>query len=705
MARKKSAHHRAPAPRVPAAELSLPKPRWTPLSLALLAPLLAVTLALTLGYLWNEDFWWYLSTGEAVLADGGIPERDPLLYTSGEGSWVHHSWLWTVLVALLHRAAGIEGVVVFGALLAAALITLVYTTRAVDRFGLVNALLAAGVIVAAHQRLCLKSEMVTWLLLVVYWRLLERDVLFTWPFSWRVGALFAGLQAAWANLHGGYPLGIFAVLAYAVGSWIERRRPWRRGAGDVAAPADGGRSLFLLVPVLLLVSLAHPSLLRGRLELLGTLAGSATARLMGEGGDPLVLEWQPVFPSGDLSTRVLWLLLAAVGLLSFRAARGPRAWPRLLLFAGLAALSATAVRHVTALAIATAIAGIANLADRGYLATEAPRRARKERSPLLRLAYPAAAAGLAVFLLMAAAGLWLARSHFDPGTSRGSFFTVNPRAVSPGAAEFLLRHRPPGPVFNDFATGGYLAWRLHPTYQFFIDSRILEPELVTEYKRMLTYPSAWREAERKYGFRTAVLGNYSKTFRSPVGEALRSDPRWTLVYLDPHAAVFVRDAGGGSALAAAGDVPAETAQVPFLAPRGSAPARLAGLASRPFFHQEPSLYLTEYLAVLGTAGKLTATEELASQALDERPGDPLLLRQRCAARQALGNPTGALADCEAAYRQRGDDVGILTLYAFVLRQQGRTDEARALLQKAKELSPGDPQVASLERALSGRRRR
>ncbi len=667
----------------PLVEGSLEKPRWTPFSLALLAPLLAVAGALTLGYLWNEDVWWYLTSGKAILETGGIPERDPFLYTSDEpGGWVHHSWLWTVLVALLDRALGLGGVVVFGALLVAALITLVYTTAPVDRLGLVNALLTAGVLAAAHQRLSLKSELVTWLLLVVYCRLLEREGPFTWR---REGVLFAGLQALWANLHGGYPLGIFAVLTYAAGSWIEQRRPWR-GRTDGAAPPIDGRFLVRLVPVLLLVSLAHPSLLRGRLELLGSLLGSASARLAGGGGDPLVLEWQPVFSSSDLSVRVAWVVLAALGLWSFRWARGPRAWTRLLLFAGLAALAATAVRHVTGLAIATAFAGIANAAD-----AAGARHAGRTRRPLLRLAYPAAAVAFAGFLLAASAGLWIARSDFEAGAPRTSFFVVNPQAASPGAADFLLRHRPPGPIFNDFATGGYLVWRLHPDYRLFIDSRILDERLVADYKKMLSQPAAWRRAEERYGFRTAVLGNYSKTLRSPLGEAIRSDPRWRLVYLDPQASVFVREDGTGP-LSKRGAVLAETPRVPFLTPRSGLPGRLARLASRPFLRQDASLYLTEYLAILGSLGRAASAENLASRALEQRTNDPLVLRQRCAARLSLGNAHGALADCEAAYRRREEDVGILTLYALVLDRHQRRDEALRHLEKARELEPDNPQV-------------
>jgi Flp pilus assembly protein TadD len=134
--------------------------------------------------------------------------------------------------------------------------------------------------------------------------------------------------------------------------------------------------------------------------------------------------------------------------------------------------------------------------------------------------------------------------------------------------------------------------------------------------------------------------------------------------------------------------------VPFLVPQTSGIAHLARLASRPFFRQDASRYLTEYLATLGSLGKIREAEDLASAALRRSPDDPLLLRQRCAARFARGNAPEALADCEAAYRLRDDDVGILTLYAMVLDQQGNKTEARRLVDRAREIAPGDPQVAN-----------
>src|ERR1044072_7417266 len=236
-------------------------PAWTRWRwLALLVPVGLLVLGLTLGDLWNEDFWWDLSSGQAILEARGIPARDPFLYTAGHGSqWVIHSWLWTVLVAVLERLGGLGLVVIGQALIAAAVVAIVYTASRLDRFGLANACWATALVIAAGARLCGKAELATWLLLAVFVRLLER----AGPFTWRHGLVLAALFVLWANLHGGYPLGIVAVGCYAAAGILER---WRRSRGvDVVAEAGRSAPPLWLVPLLAALALVGPGSWRERL--------------------------------------------------------------------------------------------------------------------------------------------------------------------------------------------------------------------------------------------------------------------------------------------------------------------------------------------------------------------------------------------------------------------------------------------------------
>jgi tetratricopeptide (TPR) repeat protein len=299
---------------------------------------------------------------------------------------------------------------------------------------------------------------------------------------------------------------------------------------------------------------------------------------------------------------------------------------------------------------------------------------------------------VALTLLGAAVALRVARPGFEGGQSSGSFFTMRPSITCPGAASFILEHDLPGPIFNDFATGAYLSFRLHPKYRLFIDSRVLDPAVVVRYSEMLSSPGRWKEAEDRYGFRTVVLGNFSKTVRSPLGQALQQDPRWRLVYMDPLAVVFVKDSFSIEPTVLVTEP--QRGRDPFVPPAGFVPP--LPLLQRVFLHDFPANYLVEYLAVLGQLGHPRDAIELATQSLESLPDQPLLYRQRCAAHFAVGEVPEAISDCKAAYDRGSEDPQIVALYAMVLSRVGRDNEARFLVQKALEKNPGDETLRRIQ---------
>jgi hypothetical protein len=636
-----------------------PKPRlagreW----LLFLVPVLAVAASLTLGYLWNEDFWWYLTSGRYLLEHRHFPGADPFLYTAGKGlAWVYHSWLWTVLIALVHRAAGLDGVVVFHALFALALCALIYTTGRVDRFGLVNALAVTLFLATLGERACGKAEMASWLLLAIFYRLLDTEK----PFTWKRGTALGGLQVLWANLHGGYPLGIFVALFFSVGGWAETKFGKKAEAGPSRFPPLWFPALLLLLAV------ADPWLYRERLEPFALLSGSRSVQPVGESGNLLIREWQSPLRAAATDPSVLWLfgIAVAAGLASFIAVRR-RPLTRALFLLGMSVLGATAVRHLPGLALSAALVILGNLKGKALRGpAPKPKRLRKA-APNKPVAWPylTACALVALGLLGAAWGLQIARPGFEGGQSSG-FFTMKPAIACPQAASFILDHDLPGPIFNDFQMGAYLSFRLFPRYRLFIDSRVLDPAVVKRYTEILSTPGRWQEEDGHYGFHTVVLGNFSKTVRSQLGQTLLHDPRWHLAYLDPLAVIFVKDDPGQPAMRPELQ-PLGGRQAPFVEP-ASFVAPLP-LLQRVFLHDFPANYLVEYLGSLGQLGRPEDVIDLATRALKSGPEHALLYSRRCAAQMMLRNVPAALDDCTNAYRRSPDDPQIAALYAMVLKQ-------------------------------------
>lgn len=642
--------------------------------LALLAPVLTVAGMLAGSFLWNEDFWWYLASGKEVLRHGGIPTRDPFLYTSGGAAqqWVLHSWLWTTLVAGLEALGGLPLVVAWHTTLVLALVALVYTTRRVDRWGLTNATFVALFVAVAGPRLCGKAELATYVFVAAYYRFFESERAGSWPTAVR-WTLLAGAQVLWAQLHGGHWLGPLLAGSFALG-----RLAAPAGAADVPSQRPYGE---LVLPVLLsLVALADPWHFADRLAPFGFVVGARSVQPLGEAGLALITEWRSPYSSGLQQPAFLHLLLTIVGLVAWLRSRRPRSAPRLVFVLAVSALAAGAIRHLALLALAVALTGIDNWAGRV---------AARGRG----LFYRASCGLLATSLILAAAGLRGLRHAVEAGQSAQWTFALNPATTLPGAVAFLRNEGLPGPIFNDFQSGAYLDAALYPVERAFVDGRVLDAGLVARYTRIVDTPGAWQRAEAEFGFRIAVLGNYSRALRSQLGTALRRDPRWRLAYMDALTAVFVRrDPGSASAPVLA--LGAEGALPPFLRRPGWCSAALPLALARLFLDPREDERLAEYLAILGELGLTREVEKAATAGLAVQPEVAALWRQRCAARLELRLAREALSDCRQAVRLKPHDRSTILLVALALTENGEPAEARDVLTRALQRFPDDPRLLS-----------
>src|SRR5713226_6098725 len=68
----------------------------------------------------DADIGWHIRTGEQILATHALPRSDPFSSTMQGQPWFAWEWLYDVVLGLLHRACGLNGVVWLCALLVAA---------------------------------------------------------------------------------------------------------------------------------------------------------------------------------------------------------------------------------------------------------------------------------------------------------------------------------------------------------------------------------------------------------------------------------------------------------------------------------------------------------------------------------------------------------------------------------------------------------
>ncbi len=186
----------------------------------------------------DSDLWWHLKTGQYILQHHALPSPDPFSYTSNSGAPAYpgeeltrefnltHEWLAQVLLYALFAAGGFPAVILFRAMLLAAIcgITGVLAAR---RSGSFYGGVAAALAVAPVATLFTadRPPLLTFLLVAVFVLVLElRRGLWLLPL----------LSLVWANSHGGFFLGWVVLAAYIAGSPRERRL-WVIAALSVAA--------------------------------------------------------------------------------------------------------------------------------------------------------------------------------------------------------------------------------------------------------------------------------------------------------------------------------------------------------------------------------------------------------------------------------------------------------------------------------------
>jgi len=154
------------------------------------------------------DFGWHLRAGQYMLANG-VPKTDIFSYTAVNFSWVNHSWLSDIILAVLYRVGGYAAAAGFFALIWTSALLIASRKRSY----IVMLLAFMATIPFTGIR------MVAWsvLFFAILERLLERKRNY---FIWFIPVLFL----IWANLHGSFTLGLLVLVLYQ--AFNKTKLPW-----------------------------------------------------------------------------------------------------------------------------------------------------------------------------------------------------------------------------------------------------------------------------------------------------------------------------------------------------------------------------------------------------------------------------------------------------------------------------------------------
>jgi len=427
----------------------------------------------------DNDVWWHLKTGQRIVETGRLPMHDPFTFTGEDMVWHNHEWLAQVLFykifawggGILNNLIGLRALIGFKSCVLVATFLLVLTlVQQRCRCLPLSALITLLALDVSRYTLYPRPPVSTYLLMAGFLLVLSGWKSKRWP-SWALLVLPV-LTALWANLHGGFLVGLFLIGFYLVGEVIEHFF-WRSSEGDGTSTGEqAARSSSLRRSQLqrrvawlggtlvggLLATLCTPYGIHLYELFFRVMGASALVKTIAEMGSPL----NPNVAQHYLTFFVMaGLVVAGLGAARrFCPARPPAADLLVLLFFGYEA--AAHIRHLPLFAIATApiLGGSAD-----QLLDRAGERVRRW------IAW--AATGGAVLI----AACWIGlrdypETYWNRNVQLGSGIPYVEINYPKDVCDFIVANQFDGGMLNPVNCSGYLIFRLSPEiHKVFTDSR------------------------------------------------------------------------------------------------------------------------------------------------------------------------------------------------------------------------------------------
>jgi hypothetical protein len=461
----------------------------------------------------DTDTWWHLRAGDWILEHGQILRQDVFSSTMQGTAWAYPGWLAQIAMRALYGAAGPGGLSVFTAL--SVLVAL----------GAVWPLLEGTLLLRSAVLLLAAAAS------AIYWSARPQILSFalTGITLWILDGsdahprrlwLLPAILAVWANLHGGFAIGLLLIGASVLAETLEIL---------VGGPARGVRPM---------EAWALRRARWGRLVAWG-LASALAVGLNPFGPEMLLYPWKTVsiealrlhiqeWQSPDFHSAATQPFLAMLVLLflSMAGSRRPMTAVEVVRGAAFTSLALLAARNIAPFALVTAPMLSRHLSSslERYQSVWRPSR------PLPEKVTRGVNLFLAVVLTLAAAA-W-GSLQLQPHT-QGSHVA---RLVPKGAFDWLASQPLPGNLFNSYNWGGYVLWRLYPEYLSFVDGRtdVFSPEILDDYLEAWSAGENWQTVFEAHRIETVLVEP-----AAPLARVLRM-AEWSVVYEDDQAVVFRR---------------------------------------------------------------------------------------------------------------------------------------------------------------------
>ncbi len=469
----------------------------------------------------DTDTWWHLRAGAWMVEHHQVLTVDAFSTTRYGQPWINHSWLSQIPLYFVWQSLGYAGLNLLTAIMVTAAWWFVYARSEgnayLKGFSLVLGAAASAVFWSA------RPQMASFLLTAVFafvlggyrWRNIDR----LW---W-----LPPLMILWVNLHGGFALGFLLLLGTLAGQAASALLG-QPGPGTLTRPQLA--RLGLITGICIAVVPLNPFGLALYWVPLRTVSIGVLQQF--------IQEWQsPDFHLAQFQPFLI-LLLATVAALGLSRRRADLT--DLLLVCGFTYLGLVSARNVsTAALVLTPLLTRHAAAVVEELRGSRPRLAALLDPPLARRTYPLL--NSAILGLVVLAVLLKAIDASQPATNEQYVAARSPVQ----AADFLQQTRPAGPMFNAYNWGGYLAWRLYPSYPVFVDGRtdLYDDALLREYLTAALGQPGYEQVLDRYGLNLVLIER-----DAPLDQRLATSQLWRPLYLDTTSAIYQRVTlvGGGT---------------------------------------------------------------------------------------------------------------------------------------------------------------
>ena len=466
------------------------------------AALAVVSLSAIALFRWHSllghDYWCYLATGRYIMTQGCFPRFDVFSWTVYGHPWVAHEWLFQLLLYWAYQLGSWNAMTIFQILWIFA--ALLFVQQRLNDAKIPSVLQWGTVLTVfwgSRARWGLRADLpsIVFLSLLSYTFLRKnsghRDgmLLWSWPF----------LFCLWANMHGGFILGLAVATLFALDQWQANRLEHKK--------------LLTWLILCFIGTFVNPygiGLYRSIIHSLPSL------------GSSVLLEWTP---TPWVPYQYFWGALIFFWIVfGFSQKWRNIAWPQLFLHL---LLSWIAIRHRRNVVFFLVVSFPQCLVwlwawweDRGI----AQRLAKFN----------------AVGVLVALAASSVAIGRMAPQVH----WRLAPDFFAKESCDFIEKSNIQEPIFNDFSLGSYWLWRFGTTKPLFIDSRLHAVEGYLElfeksYAARTGTAAEWNHFLDNFHIESAVI-EYRPTEVGPASAFYFDRTFWALTYWDDQTMIFVR---------------------------------------------------------------------------------------------------------------------------------------------------------------------